>query len=98
MNSLEIKSCVSRSLSARTKEWFDFRFPGSVILFLRNPFPAIISFFRQIFSNHFYPSVPGVRSKGPGLSMSVRTRPFWNFADVPLADDDTHSKLLMMPI
>ena len=36
------------------------------------------------------PGVPGVRSMGPGLSNSV-TIPFWNFADVTLADEDTNS-------
>ena len=44
------------------------------------------------------PGVSGVRSVGPGVSMSLSSRPFWNFADVTLADDDTNSIQLMMPI
>ena len=34
---------------------------------------------------------------GPGLSNSV-TIPFWNFADVTLADEDTNSTSNTMPI
>ena len=43
------------------------------------------------------PGVPGVRPMGPGLSNSV-TIPFWNFADVTLADEDTNSTSNTMPI
>ena len=36
------------------------------------------------------PGVPGVRSMGSGVSIYVTPRPFWNFAYVTLADDDTN--------
>ena len=44
------------------------------------------------------PGVSGVRSMGPGVSMYLPTTDLWNFADVTLADDDTNSIQLMMPI
>ena len=43
------------------------------------------------------PGVSGVRSMGPGVSMSLQEL-FQNFTDVTLADDDTNSIRLMMPI
>ena len=44
------------------------------------------------------PGVSGVRSMGLGVSMSLSTRALVDFVDVTLADDDTNSILLMMPI
>ena len=42
--------------------------------------------------------VSGVRSMGLGLSMSLSPGALVDFVDVTLADDDTNSILLMMPI
>ena len=44
------------------------------------------------------PGVSGVRSMGPGVPPSLRTTDLWNFADVTMADDETNSIQLMMPI
>ena len=39
------------------------------------------------------PGIPGVWSIGPGVYLSVSTRPFWDFTDMTLADEDTNSIL-----
>ena len=44
------------------------------------------------------PGVSGVRSMGLGLSIYLSPRALVDFVDVTLADDDTNSILLMMPI
>ena len=44
------------------------------------------------------PGVSGVQSMGLGLSMSLSPGALVDFVDVTLADDDTNSILLMMPI